>query len=54
MENFYQICVIKTKGHPVRNLEHEENNFGISGSVPFVYLVISVGFITESLIKKYI
>lgn len=33
MENFHQIRIIKTKGHPVRNLECEENNFGINEKV---------------------
>lgn len=55
MENFHQLCIIKTKGHPVRNLECEENNFGVNEKVlTFMYPVITVGLVTQSLIEKYI
>lgn len=33
LENFHQMCIIKTKGHPVGNLECEENNFGVNEKV---------------------
>lgn len=33
LENFHQICIIKTKGHHVGNLECEENNFGVNEQV---------------------
>lgn len=44
MENFYQIYIIKTKRHPVGNLECKEENFGVNeNNFAFVYTVITCG-----------